>query len=185
MSVDAKTRYVVLEPPRDAVAAALDQAEQYGLATSRPPSAAEGALQHSLNDHISNLAQNLPDTGADIESTRRWLNAALDFRQTALKHPVAWTGAELHSLSGLELCEYLVECGLGKCQAREVARDIVSARETRATWITKITEMKQTMIEQAQDTCTEDFKVCDTIRMSSILACLFMIVVATSVGLIH
>ncbi|KAL3293910.1 hypothetical protein RB213_013830 [Colletotrichum asianum] len=108
------------------------------------------------------------------------LNAALDFRQTALKHPVAWTGAELHSLSGLKLCEYLVECGLSKCQAREVARDVMSARE-----ITKITEMKQTMIEQAHDTYTKDFKVCDTIRMSSILACLFMIVVATSVGLIH
>ncbi|KAJ0349738.1 hypothetical protein COL154_013485, partial [Colletotrichum chrysophilum] len=129
MSVDAKTRNVVLEPPRDAVTAALNQAEQYGLATTWPPSAADGALQHSLNDHISNLAQNLPDTAADIDSTRRWLNAALDFRQTALKHPVAWTGAELHSLSGLELCEYLVECGLGKCQAREVARDVVSARE--------------------------------------------------------
>lgn len=126
---DNTHRNMLLEPPRDADAAALNQAEQYGLTTSWPPSIDDKAKGHSLNNHISNLAQNLPPPGADIDSARRWLNAALDFRQTALKHPVAWTGAELHSLSGLELGEYLVECGLGKCQAREVAKDLVSARE--------------------------------------------------------
>lgn len=55
----------------------------------------------------------------------------------------------------------------------------------RAVWVAMIIEMKQAMIEKDHDPCTEDFKGCDTVRMSSMLACLFMIVVATSVGLIH
>ncbi|KAF9880961.1 hypothetical protein CkaCkLH20_02003 [Colletotrichum karsti] len=190
MSVIENTRNILLDPPRDADATALEQAEQYGLTTSWPPLVNDHTTEHSLNSHISNLAQNLPHPGDDIESTRRWLNGALDFRQTALKHPIAWTGAELHALSEFELGEYLVECGLGRYQARELARDVVFARQvcvflcTRAAWLAKITKPNQEMIQKGPEARTENFKRRDTARMRAMLACLFVLVAATSIGLI-
>ncbi|KAF4809581.1 hypothetical protein CGCSCA5_v011214 [Colletotrichum siamense] len=79
--------------------------------------------------NLTKLVQTFPPKEASIDWVRKWVDACLDLRKCVTSSSVSWMGHDLHSMTFKQLSEYLVECGLGSCKAKDVARDIFYARE--------------------------------------------------------